>query len=255
MTTWILLRGLTREAGHWGSFRHRLAQQAGGQDAVIALDLPGNGVLHGKASPASVPYMARACRAELARRGVAPPYVLVAMSLGAMVALDWCHEAPVEVAGCVLINTSARGQGWFWQRLRPRNYASLLGLLRPGLPALQRETAILGMTSSDPARHAGVAAQWAAMAISRPVRWQNALRQLLAAARYVPPVGRPGMPMLLLASEDDTLVSVQCSRDIAARWELPLQVHPHAGHDLPLDDPGWVLAQLGAWCVSCRADS
>ena len=75
---WILLRGLTREAAHWGAFGEHFAQAVPG-DQVLALDLPGNGEFHGLVSPLSVRGMVQACRAELAQRAVAPPYHLLAM--------------------------------------------------------------------------------------------------------------------------------------------------------------------------------
>jgi hypothetical protein len=30
---------------------------------------------------------------------------------------------------------------------------------------------------------------------------------------------------------------------IAQKWNVPLLVHPEAGHDLTLDEPSWVLTQ------------
>ena len=247
MTTWVLLRGLAREAAHWEGLRQALAAQPGRADAVLAIDLPGNGVRYRERSPANVPAMVDACRAELAQRTAAAPYLLVAMSLGAMVAMEWCAAAPHEVTGCVLINTSVRGHGPFWERMRPRNYARLAALLCPGLALSRRERIILSMTSGNPSRHPGLPAQWAAIAARHPVSPRNALMQLLAAARYAPPRQRPPVPMLVLASAADRLVSVRCSQYLAAAWDLPLKVHPSAGHDLPLDDPDWVLAQLGEW--------
>ena len=103
--TWLLLRGLTREAGHWGDFPCQL-QAALPEARILAIDLPGNGTLHRQASPSTIPAMVAACRAELATRGVAGPVHLVAMSLGAMVAIAWAQRHPGELAGMVLINTS-----------------------------------------------------------------------------------------------------------------------------------------------------
>ncbi len=247
---WVLLRGLAREAGHWGDFAGQLQERLGDEGTVIALDLPGNGALHGQRSPSTVIAMVGALREDLRRRAVAGPYRLVAMSLGGMVALQWAHESPQELAGCVLINTSVRGHGAFWQRLQPHNYATLLGVLRPWQTTLQRETAILQVTSSHPARHASVVGAWAALASQHPVSPGNAVRQLLAAARYRPPATKPAVPMLVLTSEGDRLVSPACSRQLAAAFSLPLRVHPDAGHDLPLDDPDWVITQLtGPWLV------
>lgn len=245
--TWVLLRGLTRETAHWNGFDRRLATALGTGHRVLALDLPGNGTLHQARSPDRVADMASACRAELGRRGLAAPYVLVAMSLGGMVALDWTCSAPQEVAGCVLVNTSLRGLSPFWQRLQPHNYATLARLMTSGRTPLQREQAVLAMTSNHAAGHGDTAAAWAAVSLQRPVTRGNALRQLLAAARYRAPPQAPAVPALLLASARDRLVSVQCSRRIAAAWGWPLRLHPEAGHDLPLDDPGWVEQQVCDW--------
>jgi pimeloyl-ACP methyl ester carboxylesterase len=150
------------------------------------------------------------------------------------------------VRGCVLINTSLGGLAPFWQRLRPASYPALLGLLRPGLSALRREQAILRLTSNLPAS-AAVAAAWAGYAESAPVARGNVLVQLAAAARYRAGTRAPAVPTLLLASRRDRLVSVECSRRMAHAWGVPLREHPDAGHDLPLDDPAWVVAEVTHW--------
>ena len=75
----------------------------------------------------------------------------------------------------------------------------------------------------------------------------NGLRQLLAAARYRASPVAPGARTLLLGSQHDQLVSSACSRAIAKAWGLPLHVHPSAGHDLPLDDPQWVIDEVLRW--------
>jgi pimeloyl-ACP methyl ester carboxylesterase len=127
--SWVLLRGLTREARHWGDFADQLARalQGSAQETiqVLALDLPGNGVFHKEASPTSVTAMADFARAQLLVRGLPPPYHLVAMSLGGMVAADWVRRYPDEVDRLVLINTSMRPLGSVTERLRPGNWLPL----------------------------------------------------------------------------------------------------------------------------------
>lgn len=246
MTTWVLVRGLTREAGHWGAFTGDLAAALGAHHRVLAVDLPGAGELHGLRSPSEVADMALALRQEVARRGAQGPFALVGLSLGAMAALEWADAAPHELVGCVLINTSVGDLNPFWQRLRPRNYPRLLRIaLDPR--ALPREKRILAMTSSQPGRHADVLPQWVALARKHPVSAGNALRQLWAASHYQLPAGKPDVPLLVLASAGDGLVSPACSKRLAARWHLPSHLHLTAGHDLPLDDPQWVARQAAAW--------
>ena len=94
---------------------------------------------------------------------------------------------------------------------------------------------------------------WVAVRRQRPVSTSNALRQLVAAARYTAPASPPagGTPpsgrFLLLASRQDRLVSSRCSQAIAKAWQVPLRWHPWAGHDLPLDDGQWVIEQVVDW--------
>ena len=243
MSRWILLRGLTRETGHWADFAAALAERSGGQ--VLGVDLPGNGDQWNRSSPMDVEAIAQDVRR---RAGVRQERVrVVALSLGAMTALEWCRLDPDAIAGCALINTSTSGLSPFWHRLQPANYPTVARMLLPGLTVEERERRVLAMTSARPHAHAGVPEAWAALSQAHPVRPANALRQLWAAARYRPPATPPGVPVLLLASEGDGLVSPRCSRRLAGHWNLPLRMHPWAGHDLPLDDPEWVLRQLLEW--------
>lgn len=244
MRRWVLLRGLAREAGHWGRFAAALAQASG--DEVLAIDLPGNGSRCGEPSPASVAGLVADCRRQLAPSDA--PTFIVAMSLGAMVALDWSRRAPHELAGCVLVNTSAGGTSPFWRRLQPRNYPTIARMLLPGTAAAQREAAVLRMTST--AHPAAAVAEWTALARAHPVSAANALRQLWAAACYRAPAAPPAVPLLLLASAGDRLVHPSCSGRLAQRWGVPSRLHPWAGHDLPLDDPAWVLRHILSWHAS-----
>lgn len=247
MTTWVLLRGLTRERGHWGRFPALLGGRLGGAP-VLALDLPGNGEFHRQPSPSRVEAFTDHALAQLHARGVPGPYVLVAMSLGAMVAIDWAGRAPGTVAGCVLVNTSMRPHDRWYRRLRPRNLPALLRLALPG--PLGRERSVLAMTTHDPAVAAAVLPAWAALRRQRPVAPANALRQLLAAARFSPADRAPPVPLLVLASAQDRLVDARCSRGLATRWHADLALHPWAGHDLPLDDPDWVARQVADWAAA-----
>lgn len=247
MTTWVLLRGLARESRHWGEFPRLLQQALPAGDEVLALDLPGNGSRWRERTPPSVEGLAEAARAEWQRRGVSGPVVLVALSLGGMVALQWAMRHPAEVRGCVLVNSSLRGLAMPWQRLRPRALAELLCVALRG-DAQARERRVLRLTSNDPVREA-IAEAWTAYARSAPVSRANMLRQLLAAARFRAPRAAPPVPLLLLASTQDRLASVRCSRAMAHAWNAPLVEHPTAGHDLALDEPAWLARQIAQWGV------
>jgi pimeloyl-ACP methyl ester carboxylesterase len=245
-TDWVLLRGMTREARHWGSFPEHLAATIAGA-RVTCLDLPGNGKLNHLASPRSVEAMADYCHAELAQRAIASPCRVVAMSLGAMVTVAWAQRHPSDIGAAALINTSLRPFSAFYERLRPANYLRVLSLLGRTPGDRELETAILQMTTRCVGNPEVVIAQWVRWRRENPVSRRNALLQLLAAARYRAPAVRPLEHLLLLTSAGDGLVDSRCSLKLAAAWGASIAVHPTAGHDLPLDDEVWVLAQICQW--------
>jgi pimeloyl-ACP methyl ester carboxylesterase len=235
-----------REARHWGAFPETF--RAALPDArVIALDLPGNGALNALASPTRIEQTAQFCSEQARRAGAQPPYNVLAISLGAMVASHWCRIAPREVAACVLIGTSLRPFSPFYRRLRPRMVLPLLRLLLGPRDPVREERAILATTANSAAARDAVLTNWIAFARERPTTRRNVLRQLLAAARYRAPAEPPQVPTLLLAGAADRLVDPQCSRDIARAWNIPLSLHPTAGHDVPLDDGPWVARQVHDW--------
>jgi pimeloyl-ACP methyl ester carboxylesterase len=244
---WVLLRGLMREARHWGTFPAQL-QQAFPDATIITPDLPGNGHLWRERSPTRIEDMVEHCRATLRDLGHTPPYHLLALSLGGMVAKCWSERHPEEVPAMVLINTSMRPYNPFHHRLRPANYAALIRMAFESDPARREET-ILRLTSARGAVP-DVLAAWSGYARECPVSRVNALRQLLAAARFRATGTPQATRVLLLVSCADQLVNEACSHALANAWGAKLAVHSQTGHDLPLDDPEWLKRQVLDWLFS-----
>lgn len=247
MTTWVLLRGLMRESRHWGDFPHQLMQVMK-NDEIVCIDFPGNGSLNAQYSLTSVPEMAEHCRQELKARGCVGPYHVLAISLGAMVAVAWAQAHADEIKSMSLINTSLAPHNPFYQRLRPQNYPQLLRTLLFG-GRRKRENLILKLTSNLTPKNAApvIIDEWVHYAREFPIARANILRQLRAASHFRAPEQAPSTAILMLAANKDQLVSVKCSQEIAAKWQVPLHLHPSAGHDLPLDDGTWVIQQIQAW--------
>ena len=252
MITWVFLRGLMRESRHWGEFPTQFLAEIPLQN-MVKLDFPGNGSLHATASATSVGQMVEHCRQQLQQAGYAPPYRLLALSLGAMVATAWAERYPIELERVVLINTSLAPHNRFYQRLRPENYPTLLRFLVHGSVA-KREALILRITSNiaatdhDRANH--ILTDWQSYAYQYPITRMNIVRQLFAALRYRAPDKIPAVPILLLAGLQDKLVNPICSIMLAERWGCAIKMHPDAGHDLPLDDGVWVAKKVKAWLIN-----
>jgi len=246
MSTWVLLRGLTREARHWAGLPERL-RAAGLGDAFVFADLPGNGAHCRVRAPLDVDAMVDFVRADLARRGCIPPFQLLAMSLGAMVAVRWAQRAPGEVDRLVLVNTSIRPYCTTRERLRPSAWADVIRAARRWRDRRRAEAAIHRLTCNRGDLRDTDIAVWIAIYRSAPVTRANALRQLFAAARFTAEREAPACPTLVLASRRDALVDPACSTQLAKAWGVALAEHPWAGHDLPHDDPDWLAQAIVSW--------
>jgi pimeloyl-ACP methyl ester carboxylesterase len=251
---WVFLRGLARESAHWEDFPDRFAAKIPNKEVLLA-DLPGNGRHWRMRSPASIAAMTEFVRRDAfldasgRRSGPPSPCYIFAISLGAMVALEWLQRHPGEIAGAVLVNTSLRSLSPLYHRLRWQAWPGLLSIVCQR-DARVRERAILGLTS----RLGADRPEWVESRVrayrQHPIGRANLIRQLWAAATFRPSRTRPDTPLLLLNSLGDRLVNPACSQAISRLWGVPVLTNPWAGHDLPLDDPEWVIAEVLHWLKS-----
>lgn len=243
---WLLLRGLSREAAHWGEFLAIL--QAGFPQARIhTLDLPGTGTRYRETSPTSMTDIMQSVRQQALNQGLLnQPLTIIGLSLGGMVAWEWMLKQPQEICAAALINTSLASLSPFYQRLRWQSYPNFFKLLVQPNP-YRKELAIIRCVANRRDVDQKTALEWAKIQGERPVRFDNTVRQIIAAARYRPDDKRPQLPLLLLSGRGDRLVAPACSDAIQAKWQLQMQSHPWAGHDLTLDDADWTLQHLKDW--------
>lgn len=245
LRSYLLVRGLAREAAHWHDFPDVLAARSGAR--VERVDVAGCGTQRRRVPVPSVPWLAR----DVARRfrelaGAAPAsgWEIIGLSLGGMIALELCRILPGFFERAVIINASSRLTP-VGERLRPRGVLTLLRALGSS-NALTRERNVLAITSSLPLQTRGrYAERAAAIAEARPTSRASVLAQLLGAAWFVPPPRRAlSVPLTFVCSRHDRLVSPRCTRDLAAFYAGSVLQHPWAGHDLPLDDPDWLCERL-----------
>lgn len=243
--TWVLLHGLTRQHRHWVNFPQTL-QQHYPASRIITPDLPGNGDHADIVSPLRIHEMLLDVRRDIAAPLADGPVHIIGLSMGGMVAIDWMKSFPQECVSGTLINTSVRGVSPFYHRLRPKNYVRILHTLFSRNDE-SRERIFLAMTSNLNPDNVQLLRQWVSYAKANRVSPGNAVRQLLASIRYGASGPRPPVPVLVLSSENDNMVNPQCSASLARRWDVPLEMHPLAGHDLPLDDGEWVCNKVSRW--------
>lgn len=244
---WLLLRGLIREQAHWGDFPEILLKQRPA-DSIVCLDIPGTGAKYKEKSKTSITEIVETLRPEwLASVHKDEKVGLIAISLGGMIATEWLHKYPEDFGCAVMINTSLRGYSSFFKRLRWQNFCKILKILFTQNPEI-RELKILSLVSNKKSEDLKTQNLWTSIQKNHPVSKYNALRQLYSAAMYSPPEARPAsIPISLYNSAADRLVDPSCSQDIALRWATEIYIHPSAGHDLPLDDPHWLIEKITEW--------
>jgi pimeloyl-ACP methyl ester carboxylesterase len=244
--TWILLRGLAREKGHWGNFLEKFAAAHPG-DEILPIDLPGTGDHLAQNSPTTINGIFNFVRSEaVSRARNQSQFKILAVSLGAMVAMEWMRCKSDDLACCVLINTSSKSLSPFYHRLRWQVWRDFVKLVSVQV-ARERERGIIEVIMNSPEAREAALPQWTKVATERPMSYKNFFNQLLAASRFEGLTIDPEVPTLILSSLGDRLVDPSCSSQLHDRFNWPIRRHPWAGHDLPWDDPKWVLDRIQEW--------
>jgi len=239
---WILLRGLARGVGHWGSFADKI-QEHFPSDRFEFIDLPGNGTRHREKSPTRIADYVKDLRAQSQFVQKGEPFQILSVSLGAMVTVEWMHEYPHEVQKAYLVCTSSSGVSPFYHRFQLTNYLRAVTLYKAQKNETLWEQTVLEMVANSHERREAEKPALISFTKEYPVSAENVLRQMLAASKYKFPQQPPG-EIHLLGSYGDRLVSPQCTLKLAEKWGLKPTMHPWAGHDIPIDDPHWLLEHL-----------
>lgn len=236
----LLLRGLTRESRHWGNFPELLKKQYPSSEMIL-LDLPGAGVSYKEKAPLSVKEMVLKLRTqvnpEFLEKG---QIVMVGVSLGGMISMKWAELFPQDLDSIVVVNSSAGCISPVWKRIKPTGLATLIyGVLRPE----KQHEIIFNRVCRKKENRDHLISLWKKIHSENPVSVDNAKRQIIAAALFSlkKPLSVKG---LVVTSMGDDLVNSECSKGLARFLNYPLEIHPWAGHELPDDDPEWVLEKV-----------
>lgn len=236
--SWLFLRGLGRCSEHWDQFRAEFIRRCPG-DEFQFIDTAGNGTQVDKNSFLSISEYVEDLR-ERCSLSKNFPLNIVSISMGSMMALDWAQRHPQEISSLVLMNTSDRSRAHFYERLQIQNWQKLLRYMSLR-NTLEQEKLILQMTAAGLPQAQEIALRFSQLPITHK---SNLIRQIFAASRYQMPKEKPPIPILVLSAQKDQFVDPVCSQRIALAWQLPHQIHPKAGHDLPLWDPQWTVDQI-----------
>lgn len=236
---WILIRGLLRSQFHWKNFSEILKTELG-LDSVQAVELPGNGLLSHKETPVYIDEVIQNLRSQVKIK-TSEPFGIIGISLGGMLATAWAQSYQNEVSHLVLINSSSKLNPFF-DRLLPKNYLAILKNIF-FMNSEKTEKFILAVTSNDKDKWQAHLQENIEFLKLHPIRVSNFIRQLRLAGQ-VDFTLIPKAKKLILTSKADKLVNLNCSKKIAKLWNCKIYYHEIAGHDLPLDDPFWVIEKI-----------
>lgn len=237
---WILIRGLSRNAEHWGSFTELLKEAT--KDSVIALDLPGFGAESHENFSLSLRKNIDFLRSKITFHLQSKQNCIIGLSFGGMVALEWLKLYPSDFTFGVIINSSASGICTTNERISKKGFYTIVKNLYSLVPE-SKEQQILELTSNHYAQDKQIASQWVEIENRYPTNRVSVLKQLLISALFKAPHDLK-IPLLFLGSTNDRLVSSTCTLKLAEFYKSPVFLHPTAGHDLPLDAPDWVAKNI-----------
>ncbi len=234
--TLVMLRGLARGKHHWGTFVSKV-ERAFPDKKVVAIDLAGNGDRFQETSPLTIHDAVEDIREQLLSKGVQPPYDVISLSLGGMITLQWLHEN-LEIDHAIIMNPSHAILP-FYQRMRPWAILTIITSVLL-LPIHLRERLIFGLNANrDPDQE--IIQQWINLEKKQPVSIKNLINQIKTARTFTTSLKINNNRVLLLTSEGDKLVNINCSKTIANRFNINIHIHQTAGHEISLDDPNWVI--------------
>lgn len=238
-----MLKGLVREKRHWGEFVETMKQTFPNAN-IIPMDYPGVGLKNEQISPSNFKEYVKDMRNEYQQYfDGKQDNVLMAISLGGMMARQWMELYPDDFKKCVLMNTSFKGICPIYKRLQPQSMKTFIRLFLTR-DRDQVEKGILEMVSNRRDRHPPILKNWIAYQKERPVSHRSFLNQITAALTFNAPKEAPKPELLILAGKKDRLCHYNCSERIQAVWGGKLEIHPEAGHDLAIDAPEWTAEQI-----------
>lgn len=235
----LFLRGLTREIAHWRGLPELFFEKT--KIPVLSLDLPGAGMFHEMTSPRDLDSYVEFLRQKVSK---GDPLILIGISMGGMIALRWSLLYPDEVCMVFTINSSAKNLSGPLKRFNLKEWRVLLEILLTKTVE-KKEGLILNLTTNklDAQKKAEIQKIFVRIQSERPVSVVSSLNQLYVASTFRI-TQRPKVPVTVIYSKGDRLVDSSCSEELIRFLGAKKAVHPDAGHDLPLDDPQWLLSEL-----------
>lgn len=243
-----LLIGLTKESAHWNEEFIAELQKKLNPKKIVKFDIPGTGQFISQNSPASIQEIAAKMHENYADEFKSNDHrLLVAISLGGMIGIEWMNQFPKDFHSSVVINSSLNGLSPVWKRVQPLAMVNFIKIFLTKEPA-KKEELILKLCSNDKTMFEKIHPNWVEIGKTRPVTPANMAKQTLAGAKYK--AGKlPEIPHLIIASKFDRLAHYSCSEVLHQQWggEFQLFTDPKIGHAFHVDGAKELSDSISNW--------
>jgi pimeloyl-ACP methyl ester carboxylesterase len=236
---YVFIRGLARNKHHWYGFEKRFDSSS----HVIMLDIPGNGEFFKQISNLSIEENTDFLRKQFLKLKMDGPYILVGISLGGMIAIDWLNRYALDFEQVIAINISAKNLAFPWQRFNWKLFFKIPRLIFAS--DVEVELTILKATLNLKTVDTALLDQALNISDKYKTSTMNFLRQIIAASRFHFPDEVNAKKLIIIYSENDRLVNSISSKKVVEKLNCRYFVHTLAGHDLPLDDSEWLKTTIG----------
>jgi len=231
-----LIIGLTRESRHWSEQFVQECENVFKPFSIHFIDLPGTGKLSSENSPWSISDIVDQAKKHTFFNPKNKK-LLVAISLGGMVAWNWVGRYPNDFDAFIMLNSSLGGLSAPLKRVQPYAFLQFLniGLFKKG-PA--REETILNLTCNNKALMQEILPKWVNLLKSHPISFRNTFAQFIAALKFnAKKAPKPLIPTYVIAAKHDRLAHYSCSEDIAhfIKAKLTIIEEKSIGHALHVD--------------------
>tara|TARA_B100000925_G_scaffold8886_1_gene6359 strand:- start:21770 stop:22582 length:813 start_codon:yes stop_codon:yes gene_type:complete len=259
----LLIRGLSREKSHWGTFPQLVESSLGLK--VFCIDLPGMGEFNNLDSPIDLHQNTIFLRKKWEKLKADNPgeWIILGISLGGMVCLDWAACFNEDAKRFFVLNSSVKGVCKLFDRMSPYALIKMTKALSSAGPEQERHIfELTSVKNSEDKKSRDIINSWVKIREKRPISRTNFFRQLASAARYNL-VRNEVKNVIFLAGKEDRLCSYRSSLALAKKFKAPVYVcETGAGHDFALDRPDFIiehlkkeLEQVGEFFYSLKEES
>jgi pimeloyl-ACP methyl ester carboxylesterase len=241
-----LIIGLTKESRHWSKDFIDEIKKVINPKEIVFVDLPGSGKYLKDKSPTNISDIVDFSRAKQTFNPNRSRMV-IAISLGGMVAWNWVTRYPDDFQSFVMINSSMSGVSSVFKRVQPSAAIDFFKIAATKNGA-EKEQLVLDLCSNNPENAKKILPSWTKLGVESSMHFSNILRQLIAGMNFKAKLV-PKIPMLIIAAKHDRLAHYSCSQDIAklVNAKFILCTDLLVGHAFHVDAPEYLVSEIKTW--------